>query len=218
MFAAHANFWFGTLGRQHDRLGFCYEAGPCGYGVHRQLVQAGHLCSVVAPSLIPRRAGDRVKTDRRDAVSLAQLHRAGELTAIWVPDAAHEAMRELVRARLVAMHAVRRGRQQLSGFLLRHGRTYDGKETWTRSYRLWLAGLRFEPPAQQIVLQNYIAVVTDAERRRDALGEQIRVPAARVVDGAGHGPCRRCAAWPWWSRRRWWPRWATWPASTPRAS
>ncbi len=163
------------LGRKHPQLSFCYEAGPCGYGVHRQLVRAGHACSVVAPSLIPRRAGDRVKTDRRDAVSLAQLHRAGELSAIWVPDAAHEAMRDLVRARLVAVHAVRRGRQQLSGFLLRHGRAYDGKKAWTRSYRLWLAGLRFEHPAQQIVLQDYIAVVSDAERRRDALGEQIRV-------------------------------------------
>jgi transposase len=163
------------LGRKHDQLSFCYEAGPCGYGVHRQLIQAGHTCSVVAPSLIPRRAGDRVKTDRRDAVSLAQLHRAGELSAIWVPDAAHEAMRDLVRARLVAVHAVRRGRQQLSGFLLRHGRVYDGKKAWTRSYRIWLAGLRFEHAAQQIVLQDYIAVVADSERRRDALGEQIRV-------------------------------------------
>jgi transposase len=163
------------LGRKSARLSFCYEAGPFGYGAYRQLLQAGHACSVVAPSLIPRRAGDRVKTDRRDAISLAQLHRAGELSAIWVPDAAHEAMRDLVRARMVAVQAVRRGRQQLSGFLLRHGRAYDGKKAWTRSYRVWLAGLRFEHPAQQIVLQDYIAVVTDAERRRDALGEQIGV-------------------------------------------
>lgn len=163
------------LGRKHAQLAFCYEAGPCGYGVHRQLLEAGHACSVVAPSLIPRRAGDRVKTDRRDAVSLAQLHRAGELTAIWVPDVAHEAMRDLVRARMVAVQAVRRGRQQLSGFLLRHGRIYDGKKAWTRMHRLWLTGLRFEHPAQQIVLEDYITVVTDAERRRDALSEQIGV-------------------------------------------
>ena len=81
------------------RLHFCYEAGPCGYGLHRQLVGLGHDCIVVAPSLIPVKAGDRVKTDRRDAVMLAKLHRAGELTAVWVPDAAHEAMRDLVRAR-----------------------------------------------------------------------------------------------------------------------
>lgn len=163
------------LARKHPHLSFCYEAGPCGYGVHRQLTRAGHACSVVAPALIPRRAGDRVKTDRRDAISLAQLHRAGELSAIWVPDPAHEAMRDLVRARLAAVAAVRRSRQQLSGFLLRHGRVYDGKKTWTRTYRVWLAGLRFAHPAQQIVLQDYIAAVTDAERRRDALGEQIRL-------------------------------------------
>ena len=87
------------------RLRFCYEAGPCGYGIQRHLSARGHECVVVAPSLIPKRAGDRVKTDRRDAASLAQLHRAGELTAVWVPDAGHEAMRDLVRARLDAVHA-----------------------------------------------------------------------------------------------------------------
>lgn len=87
------------LGADGCRLHFCYEAGPCGYGLHRQLVELGHDCIVVAPSLIPVKAGDRVKTDRRDAAMLAKLHRAGELTAVWVPDAAHEAMRDLVRAR-----------------------------------------------------------------------------------------------------------------------
>jgi len=85
------------------RLHFCYEAGPCGYGLHRQIVEMGHDCILVAPSLIPVKAGDRVKTDRRDAVMLAKLHRAGELTAVWVPDAAHEAMRDLLRARATAM-------------------------------------------------------------------------------------------------------------------
>jgi hypothetical protein len=109
------------LGRQGVRLRFCYEAGPCGYGIQRHLSARGHECVVVAPSLIPKRAGDRVKTDRRDAAGLARLHRAGELTAVWVPDAQHEAMRDLVRARLDAVHALRRARQQLSGFLLRQG-------------------------------------------------------------------------------------------------
>ena len=84
------------LGQNGVKLRFCYEAGPCGYGIQRQLSTAGHECVVVAPSLIPKRAGDRVKTDRRDAASLARLHRAGELTAVWVPDAGHEAMRDLV--------------------------------------------------------------------------------------------------------------------------
>jgi transposase len=109
------------LGGEGVRLRFCYEAGPCGYGIQRYLSAHGHECVVVAPSLIPKRAGDRVKTDRRDAASLARLHRAGELTAVWVPDAGHEAMRDLVRARLDAVHALRRARQQLSGFLLRQG-------------------------------------------------------------------------------------------------
>ena len=83
-------------------LEFCYEAGPCGYGLHRQMTEAGHHCIVVAPSLVPRKPGDRIKTDRRDAINLAKLHRAGELTAVWIPDLAHEAMRDLVRARLAA--------------------------------------------------------------------------------------------------------------------
>src|SRR5882724_9085423 len=115
-------------------LRFCYEAGPCGYGIQRRLTALGHECVVVAPSLIPRRAGDRIKTDRRDAASLAKLHRAGELTAVWVPDARHEAMRDLVRARLDAVHSLRRVRQQLSGFLLRQGRHY-GRPAWTKLHR-----------------------------------------------------------------------------------
>src|ERR1700732_865659 len=97
------------LGGEGVELRFCYEAGPCGYGIQRHLSAHGHDCVVVAPSLIPKRAGDRVKTDRRDAASLARLHRAGELTAVWVPDAGHEAMSDLVRARLDAVHALRRG-------------------------------------------------------------------------------------------------------------
>jgi transposase len=120
------------LGGDGIRLRFCYEAGPCGYGIQRRLSARGHECLVIAPSLIPKRAGDRVKTDRRDAASLAKLHRAGELTAVWVPDARHEAMRDLVRARLDAVHGLRRARQQLSGFLLRQGchyRARDG-EAW----------------------------------------------------------------------------------------
>ena len=164
----------GRLSAKGERLSFVYEAGPCGYGVHRQIEAAGHACSVVAPSLIPRRAGDRVKTDRRDAISLAGLHRAGELVAIWVPDTAHEAMRDLVRARASAVRLVRASRQQLSGFLLRHARHYPGAKAWTRSHRTWLAGVTFDHPAQQIVLQDMIGAVTDAERRRDLLEAQIR--------------------------------------------
>ena len=115
------------LARGGAELRFCYEAGPCGYGIQRQLSAAGHECVVVAPSLIPRKPGDRIKTDRRDAINLAKLHRAGELTPVWVPDQAHEAIRDLVRARLAAVRALRQARQQLSGFLLRHGHHYTGR-------------------------------------------------------------------------------------------
>jgi transposase len=96
-------------------LRFCYEAGPCGYGIQRQLAGMGHDCAVVAPSLIPRKPGERIKTDRRDASNLAKLHRAGELTPVWVPDQAHEAIRDLVRARQAAVRTLRQARQQLSG-------------------------------------------------------------------------------------------------------
>src|SRR5262245_27681890 len=131
------------LSQEGVALRFCYEAGPCGHGIQRQLSALGHECIVVAPSLIPKRAGDRVKTDRRDAASLAKLHRAGELTAVMVPDPGHEAMRDLVRARLDAVRALRRARQQLSGFLLRQGCHY-GRPAWTKLHRRWLAGLKFE--------------------------------------------------------------------------
>jgi transposase len=137
-----------------------------------QLSASGHDCVVVAPSLIPKRAGDRVKTDRRDAASLARLHRTGELTAVWVPDAGHEAIRDLVRARLDAVHALRRARQQLSGFLLRHGCHY-WRPAWTRLHRRWLAGLKFEQAAHHIVLEDYIAAVEAAEARRGRLTAQI---------------------------------------------
>jgi transposase len=107
------------LAGRHGELRFCYEAGPCGYGIQRQLSGLGHDCQVVAPSLIPRKPGDRIKTDRRNAAKLATLHRAGELPPVWVPDRAHEAMRDLVRARQAAVRSVRQARQQLSSFLLR---------------------------------------------------------------------------------------------------
>ncbi|SEE34800.1 Transposase [Rhizobiales bacterium GAS191] len=161
------------LARGGKPLRFCYEAGPCGYGIQRWLTGLGHDCEVVAPSLIPCRPGERVRTDRRDAIKLARLHRAGELTAVWVPEPAHEAMRDLVRARAVAVYAVRRARQQLSGFLLRHDRIYSRK-AWTGAHRRWLAELKFEHAAQRIVLEDYINAVGAAEQRRDGLTEQIR--------------------------------------------
>jgi len=160
------------LTRSGGVLRFCYEAGPCGYGIQRQLTAAGHECVVVAPSLIPRRPGDRIKTDRRDAINLAKLHRAGELTPVWIPDLAHEAVRDLVRARLAAVRSLRQARQQLSGFLLRHGRHYN-RPAWTLMHRRWLAGLRFDQATHHIVLEDCIATVEAATARRDRLTAQI---------------------------------------------
>jgi transposase len=133
---------------------------------------------VVVLWLIPKRAGDRVKTDRWDAASLARLYRAGELTTVWVSDAGYEAMRDLVRARLDAVHALRRARPQLSGFLLRQRRHY-GRPAWTKLHRRWLAGLRFEQAAHHLVLEDYIQTIEAAEARRDWLTEQI---AARLPE------------------------------------
>ena len=102
------------LARTHGKLSFCYEAGPCGYAIYRQLADLGHDCQVVAPSLIPTKPGDHIKTDHRDAVTLARLLRAGELTAVWVPDQAHEAMRDLVRGRIAVMQSVQRAARHYS--------------------------------------------------------------------------------------------------------
>ena len=122
---------------------------------------------MVAPSLIPKRPGDRVKTDRRDAADLARLHRAGELTAVWVPDPGHEAMRDLVRARLDAVRALRRTRQQLSGFVLRQGCHYR-RPAWTKLHRRWLADLKFEQAVHHLVLEDHIAELKPP--RRSAIG------------------------------------------------
>jgi transposase len=161
------------LARGGRRLRVAYEAGPCGYGVHRHLTGKGIDCVVVAPSLIPRRPGGRVKTDRRDAVTLARLHRAGELTPVWVPDPEHEAMRDLVRARADMVDALRKARQRLSGFLLRHARSYEGKR-WTARHREWLADQAFPHPAQQIAAQEYLDAVTELERRIERITGRIR--------------------------------------------
>jgi transposase len=161
-------------------LKFCYEAGPCGYGVHRTLTRLGENCMVVAPSMIPRKSGDRQKNDKRDADGPAVLHRGGLLTAVWVPDAAHEAMRDLIRSRLAAVRAVRTARQQLSAFLLRHERIYhNGGKAWTKAHRGWLADQSFAQPAQQIVLEESIEVVRLGEQRRDRVDGYLRaqIPA-----------------------------------------
>jgi transposase len=161
------------LAGRYGKLHFCYEAGPTGYGLYRQIEALGHACLVVAPALIPKRPGERVKTNRRDAVTLARLHRAGELSGVWVPDAVHEAVRDLVRARAAAVDDLRRKRQQLLSFLLRHGRVYSGGDHWTLAHRRWLAKQSFDHAAQQIVFQEAIDAVEDAVQRRCRLEQQL---------------------------------------------
>jgi transposase len=160
------------LERKYSRLHFCYEAGPTGYGLYRQIVDLGHRCEVVAPSLIPKRAGERVKTNRRDAITLARLLRAGELKGIWVPDAVHEAVRDLVRVLCTAGEDLRKKRQQLVSFLLRHGRVFSGRN-WSRAHSRWLVGQKFGHPAQQIVFQDQLDVITDAQNRLERLDAQL---------------------------------------------
>jgi transposase len=161
------------LAGRYGRLHVCFEAGPTGYGLYRQIQDLGHDCMVVAPALIPKRSGERVKTNRRDAVTLARLHRAGELTRVWVPNAVHEAVRDLVRAREAASEDLRRKRQQLLSFLLRHGRIYAGGGHWTLAHRRWLARQSFEHTAQQIVFQEGVDAIEDAAQRLHRLEAQV---------------------------------------------
>lgn len=161
------------LAGRYEKLYFCYEAGPTGYGLYRQVRALGHDCIVVAPSLVPKRPGERVKTNRRDAVTLARLLRAGDLTPVWVPDAVHEAVRDLVRARTAASEDLRRKRQQLLSFLLRHGRIYSGRKHWTKMHLHWLAQQKFDHPAQQIVFQDAVDAIEDAATRLRRLDQQV---------------------------------------------
>ena len=159
---------------KYARLTFCYEAGPTGYGLYRQIKSLGQDCMVVAPSLIPQRPGDRVKTNRRDAVSLAKLLRAGELTAVWVPDERHEAMRDLTRAREAAVADLRAKRQQVVAFLLRHELRYGGKQTWTKAHMGWLTGLKLSHLEQRIAFEEMLLAVRQAGDRIERLEQAIR--------------------------------------------
>lgn len=152
---------------------FVQEAGPCGYGLHRQLEQLGQTSRVVAPSRTPKRSGDRIKNDTRDALMLARLLRAGELEFNWVPDQVHEAVRDLVRARQAASFDVRKARQRIQSFLLKHDRRYV-KKPWGGQHREWLANHSFGHPAQQIAFENYLRTEAQAVARRAELDQQIR--------------------------------------------
>lgn len=160
--------WIARLRKAHGKetkLHACYEAGPCGFGIARRLKQLGVECEVVAPSMTPTRSGDRVKTDKRDARKLARLLRAGELTAVYIPEPTDEAMRDLCRARTDAVDDRRRSRHRLKGFLLRHGYRYQGKSSWNAAHERYLRELVLPHPAIKVILEEYLQGIAAAEQR-----------------------------------------------------
>jgi transposase len=160
------------------RLEFCYEAGPTGYGLYRLLHAMDLPCTVVAPSLIPIRQGDRVKTDKRDALRLAQLFRAGELTSVFVPSEENESLRDLVRAREDAVEDRTRARHRLSKFLLRHDRRPQTKlRAWGSMYQRWLDGLRWTDRREQVVFQEYLHHLQEIDGRISRLEAAIHLEA-----------------------------------------
>jgi transposase len=186
--------WVGRLRKAHGKeviVRACYEAGPCGFGIARRLKQLGVECEVVAPSMTPTRTGDRVKTDKRDARKLARLLRAGELTAIYIPEPTDEAMRDLCRARTDAVDDRRRSRQRLKGFLLRHGYRYQGKSAWTGAHLRYLRELVLAHPAMKVILEEYLMAITAASEgiercemaMRDLLPKWRLEPAVRALMG-----------------------------------
>jgi transposase len=168
-----------------EQLECCYEAGPCGYGLERQLRGLGAACSVVAPSLIPQRPGERIKTDRRDAMKLARLLRSGELTAVWVPDAEHEALRDLSRAREAARTAQHQARQQVLSLLLRQGiEEPSDTRRWTQRYRSWLGEVQLEQALQRLVLADALEAVDAATARLQRLEGEVK----RAATAGRHAP------------------------------
>jgi transposase len=172
-----------------QRLHVVYEAGPCGFVIWRHLSALGTECEVVAPSSIPKRSGDRVKTDRRDALQLARLSRDGNLTAVRVPGEADEAVRDLVRAREDAVREQRNARHRLKALLLRNGIAYAGKTSWTAAHLRWLATLKMAHAAQQIGFQEYLHSISESSARiarleqamRDSLGEWTLKPLVQAL-------------------------------------
>jgi transposase len=184
--------WLVRLGKAHGKdtlLRACYEAGPCGFGLARRLGQLGVECEVVAPSLTPKRSGERVKTDRRDARKLARLLRAGELIPVYIPDARDEAIRDLCRARSDAVDDRRRSRHRLKGFLLRHGYRYQGKSSWSAAHERYLRELVLPHPAMKVILEEYLQGIAAAGERiarcEEAMGDLLEkwrlAPAVRAL-------------------------------------
>lgn len=155
-------------------LRFVYEAGPGGYGLYRHLTRNGFTCIVVAPSLIPKKSGCKIKNDVRDACTLARLYRAGELTAIHVPTPEDEAMRDLTRAREDTKIAERKAKQRLHGFLLRNGFIYSGKTPWSKAHFLWISDIKMAHAAQQATLQEYVNAIHECSQRVARITTQMR--------------------------------------------
>lgn len=168
-------------------LDFCYEAGPCGYGLQRLLTRQGQPCIVISPSMMPRRPGDQIKTDRRDAMTLARLLRAGELAPIWVPDEAHEAIRDLIRARRSAQEDTSAAKQSVRSFLLRHDRRFSGKSAWTKTYWRWLSEQRFDFAHQQLAFEEAKRRVLEAQART----ARLEAALVEAVDGWRFAPLVR---------------------------
>ena len=171
---------FGRLAKQGE-LRVCYEAGPCGYELRRELERMSIACEVIAPSLIPRRPGERIKTDRRDARKLARLYRAGELTTIHVPTAAEEAVRDLVRCRDDLRQDLMRMRHRLLKFVLRHGRIWRESRNWTQGHLVWLRSQRFDDLAAQRTFEEYFAQL-------DFTLDRVRVLDAELARVAEQNP------------------------------
>ena len=173
-----------------EQLKACYEAGPTGYVLYWQLAELGVQCDVIAPTLVPVKAGDRVKTDRRDAEKLARCHRAGDLTAVWVPDAGSEALRDLVRAREAAKQDQLRARHRLSKFLLRTGqRAPTGVKAWTQLYMAWVRQLRYEQVARESARLDYLHEVEHmaerVKRLEQAIGEAVKLASPQMQEVIG---------------------------------
>ena len=186
---------------------FVYEAGPCGYWLYRYLTKKGYDCWVVAPSLIPKKPGDRVKTDRRDAVQLARLARSGDLTAVYVPKVEDEAIRDLTRAREDAISDLKDAKFRLKAFLLRHDIRYVGRANWGPAHLRWLSEVVCPTPVQQIVFQEYVRAVSEITNASNVSNRNCKSTLKRGVCIRWSRPCRLCVGcnspWPspWW--RKW---------------
>jgi len=173
---------------------FVYEAGPCGYGLHRQLTGKGHQCMVCAPSLIPRKPGERVKTDRRDAARLVRSLRAGDLSPVHVPTIEDEACRDLVRAWGAAKQDLKQARQRLKAFLLVHDVRYTGRADWGPAHRRWISGYSFDLPWQQIAFEEHRRTIEDRLTQCARLETTLVKQRRSGVSTRSLKPCRRCAA------------------------